>query len=66
VKVGLILPLTGPGQGSVAATSMKNAAELALAEFQNPDLAILLKDDRGTPDGAREAAEQAIARVPNS
>lgn len=61
VKVGLILPLTGPGQGSTAATSMKNAAELALAEFQNPDLAILLKDDRGTPEGAREAAEQAIA-----
>jgi len=61
VKIGLILPMTGPGQGSVAATSMKNAAELALAEFQNPDLAILLKDDRGTPEGAREAAEQAIA-----
>jgi ABC-type branched-subunit amino acid transport system substrate-binding protein len=61
VKVALILPLTGPGQGSVAANAMRNAAELALAEFQNPDLTILVKDDRGTPDGAREAAEQAVA-----
>jgi ABC-type branched-subunit amino acid transport system substrate-binding protein len=61
VKVGLILPLTGPGQGSVAANAMRNAAELAIAEFQNPDLTILAKDDRGTPEGAREAAEQAIA-----
>jgi len=61
VKVALILPLTGPGQGAVAAQSMRNAAELALQEFQNPDLTVLVKDDRGTPEGAREAANQAIA-----
>jgi branched-chain amino acid transport system substrate-binding protein len=61
VKVGLILPLTGSGQGAVAAGSLRNAAELALAEFQNPDLTILVKDDRGTADGAREAATAAIA-----
>lgn len=61
VKVALILPLTGPGQGAVAAASMRNAAEMALAEFQGPDLTILVKDDRGTADGAREAATQSIA-----
>jgi ABC-type branched-subunit amino acid transport system substrate-binding protein len=61
VKVGLILPLTGPGQGAVAAASLRNAAELALADFQNPDLTILVKDDRGAADGAREAATQVIA-----
>jgi hypothetical protein len=61
VKVALILPLTGAGQGAVAATSLRNAAELALAEFQNPDLAIVVKDDRGTADGAREAANAAVA-----
>ncbi len=61
VKVALILPLTGQGQGSAAAKSLRNAADLALAEFQNPDLTVLVKDDRGTPEGAREAAEQAVA-----
>jgi ABC-type branched-subunit amino acid transport system substrate-binding protein len=61
VKVGLILPLTGQGQAAVAAASLRNAAELALSEFQNPDLTVLVKDDRGSPEGAREAANQALA-----
>ena len=61
VKVALILPLTGTGQGALAGQSLRNAAELAFTEFQNPDLTILVKDDKGTPDGAREAATQAIA-----
>ena len=60
VKVALILPLGGSGQGAAAAASLRNAAELALAEFQGPDLTILVKDDRGGPDGAREAATQAV------
>ena len=37
VKVGLILPLSASGNAGVAAQSMKNAAEMALAEFQNPE-----------------------------
>ena len=61
VKVALILPLTGAGQGAVAGQSLRNAAELSLAEFQGADLTILVKDDRGTADGAREAATQALA-----
>jgi ABC-type branched-subunit amino acid transport system substrate-binding protein len=61
VKVALILPLTGQGQGAVAAASLRNAAELALSEFQNPDVAVLVKDDRGTAEGARQAAEEALA-----
>jgi hypothetical protein len=38
VKVGLILPLSASGNAGVAAQSMKNAAEMALAEFQNPNI----------------------------
>src|SRR5690348_2538343 len=34
VKVGLILPLSASGNAGVAALSLKNAAEMALAEFQ--------------------------------
>lgn len=61
VKVGLVLPLTAEGQGAVVGNSLKNAAEMALAEFPNADLTLLVKDDRGTPDGARAAAQQALA-----
>src|SRR5207302_1665902 len=40
--------------------SMKNAAELALSEFNNPNLQLLVKDDGGTAPGAQQAAQQAI------
>jgi ABC-type branched-subunit amino acid transport system substrate-binding protein len=61
VRVALLLPLTGQGGSAAAAQSLRNAAELALAEFQDPDVTILVKDDRGTPEGAQQAASQAIA-----
>src|SRR6266478_5027692 len=44
VKVGLILPLSASGNAGVAAQSMRNAAEMALAEFQNPNIQLLIKD----------------------
>lgn len=61
IRVGLILPLSAPGNAGVAAQSMKNAAELALAEFKQPNIQLLVKDDAGTPQGAQAAAQQAIA-----
>lgn len=61
VKVALILPMTGAGQGAVVAQSMRNAAELALSEFQGSDITVLVKDDNGTPEGAQNAAQQALA-----
>ncbi|MGO4171330.1 penicillin-binding protein activator [Bosea sp. TAF32] len=61
VKVGLVLPLTAEGQGAVVGNSLKNAAEMALAEFPNADLTLLVKDDRGTPEGARAAAQEALS-----
>jgi len=60
VKVGLLLPLSAAGNASVAAQSMRNAAELALAEFQNPNIQLLVKDDAGTPQGAQQGAQQAV------
>ena len=60
VRVGLILPLSAPGNAGVAALSMKNAAEMALAEFKNPNIQLLVKDDAGTPQGAQQAAQQAL------
>jgi len=61
VKVGLILPLSAGGNAGVAAQSMKNAAEMALAEFQNPNIQLLIKDDGGSPQGASQGAQQALA-----
>lgn len=59
-KVGLILPLSASGNAGVAAQSMKNAAEMALAEFQNPSIQLLIKDDNGSAQGAQQAAQQAL------
>ena len=61
VRVALLLPLSAAGQGSVAAQSLRNAAELALSESRSAELTILVKDDRGTPEGAQAAASQALA-----
>ena len=60
IRVGLILPLSAQGNAGVAATSMKNSSDLALAEFKNPNIQLLVKDDGGTPQGAQAAAQQAI------
>ncbi|MGO9356393.1 MAG: penicillin-binding protein activator [Xanthobacteraceae bacterium] len=60
VKVGLILPLSGPGNAAVVAQAMKSAAEMALAEFQNPNIQLLVKDDNGTATGAQQSAQQAL------
>lgn len=61
VKVALLLPLSASGNAGVAAQSMRNSAELALAEFQNPNIQLLVKDDGGTPQGAQQGAQQALA-----
>src|SRR6188768_114816 len=60
VKVGLVLPLSASGNAGVAALSMKNAAEMALAEFQNPNIQLLIKDDAGSPQGASQGTQQAL------
>ena len=61
VRVALILPLSGQGNASVAGHSMKNAAEMALAEFKSPNIQLLVKDDGGTVQGAQAGAQQAIS-----
>lgn len=65
VKIALILPLTS-ANGEVAAQSLRNAAELALDDFSGgkageQGIQILIKDDKGTPEGAKQASEEAIA-----
>ena len=60
VKVGLLLPLSASGNAALAAQSMRNSAEMALAEFQNPNIQLLIKDDGGNPQGAAQGTQQAL------
>src|SRR5204863_8634807 len=60
VKVRLILPLSASGNAGVAAQSMRNAAEMALIEFNSPNIQLLVKDDGGSSPGAQQAAQQAL------
>ncbi len=60
VKVGLILPLSAGGNAGIAGHAMRNAADLALAEFNAPNVQLLVQDDAGNADTARAVAQQAL------
>ena len=61
VRVALLLPKTAPGNGAALAIAMQNAASLGLSDFSGNDLTVMVKDTRGTSEGAAEAARQAIS-----
>lgn len=60
IKVAVLLPLSADGNTKTIAEAMKRAGELALFDFNNPELQLMTKDTRGTPEGAKAAAEQAV------
>jgi ABC-type branched-subunit amino acid transport system substrate-binding protein len=61
VKVALILPLTQGTGPSPVGVSLRNAAELAISESGAADITLLVKDDHSTPEGAKAAAQAALA-----
>ena len=60
LKIGLLLPLGGFDQTAQIAKGMKQAAEMALFEAERPNVQLIVKDDKGTAEGAKAAAEDAI------
>jgi ABC-type branched-subunit amino acid transport system substrate-binding protein len=60
VKVALLLPITASGSTPAVAKALKQAAELALFDFDNPNISLIPKDTKGTAEGARQAAESAL------
>jgi ABC-type branched-subunit amino acid transport system substrate-binding protein len=60
VRVGLILPTSAGGNAGAAAQAMRNAADMAIAEFNGPNIQLLAKDDAGTTAGAQAATQEAI------
>jgi len=60
VKIGLLLPITANGNAGRTAKALKEAAELALFTFNNPDIILIPKDTRGTAAGAAAAATELV------
>jgi ABC-type branched-subunit amino acid transport system substrate-binding protein len=60
VKVALLASLSAQGQPGVIGKAFKQAGELALFDRDSPHLQLLIKDDKGTPEGAATAASDAI------
>ncbi len=60
VKVALLLPITGNVNAQQVAKAMKQAGELALFDFDKPNVQLIPKDTHGNPDGARQAAQEAV------
>jgi branched-chain amino acid transport system substrate-binding protein len=61
VKVAFLLPISAQGNAAAVAKALKQAGELALFEFDNPSVQLVPKDTRGTPEGAKAAAQEAAA-----
>ena len=60
MRIALLLPLSAEGRSGEIAKQMKQAGELALFEANNPNIVLITKDTKGTPDGAKTAANQAL------
>jgi branched-chain amino acid transport system substrate-binding protein len=60
VKIALLLPMGGMGETAAIAKSMKQGAEMALFELNDPNVQLITKDDGGTTARARAAADEAI------
>lgn len=60
VKVVMLLPLSGAPHVTALAKGLKQAGELALFDLDNPAVQLSVKDDKGTQEGARIAAEEAL------
>ncbi len=59
-RIALLVQQSGFGPAAIIAKGMKQAVELALFERNNPNIQLIVKDDRGTPEGAKAAAAEAL------
>lgn len=59
VRVGLLVPLTGPS--ATIGQALLNAAEMALFDVGDEHLVLQVYDSQGTAEGATQAAQRAIS-----
>ena len=60
VRVSLLLPKTAPGNGAAVAQELRNGALLALQDFGQDTIQIVIKDTSGQAAGAQAAANEAV------
>ncbi|WP_310622036.1 penicillin-binding protein activator [Flexibacterium corallicola] len=61
VRVAMLLPFSGEGaSASSVANLFRNTAELALSDFQDSDIQLIIKDSGGTTSGGQAAARAAV------
>ena len=61
VRVALLLPLTAPGNAGKIGAELKNAAKLAMRDFGQNTLQLVIKNTGGQAADAQSAASSAIA-----
>ena len=61
IKIALLLPLTAKDETiRLVARDLYHAAQLALFDYNNPHIKLLVKDTKATPEGSQSAALKAI------
>lgn len=59
-RVALLIPLSGPGKIGEIGAALKEAGELAIFDAGGAEIVLIPLDTKGTPQGARSAAQQAV------
>ncbi len=60
VRISLLIPKSAPGNGAIVANEIRNGALMALKDFGEADLELVIKDDAGQPASAQAAASEAV------
>jgi ABC-type branched-subunit amino acid transport system substrate-binding protein len=60
VKVALVLSISAEGEPGKSARSIRQGFEMALAEWQEPAIELLVEDDGGNPDNAERAVRHVL------
>ena len=61
VRVALLVPRSATGNAGVIGLAFRNAAGLAMRDFPDAGIQLVVYDTGGTPTGARAAASRALA-----
>lgn len=61
VRVSLLVPKTAPGNAATVANEIRNGALLAMQDFGQNTLQLVIKDTKGQAADAQEMASQAVA-----
>lgn len=61
VRVALLVPRSASGNGQATARAFRNAAELAVRDFPNAGIQVVVYDTGGTPAGAQQAVSAALS-----